>query len=234
MLSQIDVVRFLDADAAKTLGPNAEKTFAELAFLKPVKVVKATSSMFSAIVAMEREGVRALAVVDNHWHLVAQLTPSDIMSVLPSVKFADLNRPLLDYLPRLHDLVWKHKPVVRLHDNATLAAGLRELIQHAVHQLWIVNQHSVPVGIVTLTDILQVFMRHLDAVALTKALTPKDATVVTKQAEARHKHDALEQRRAEWRHGTLSRKHLQDHASQEPNIFLGPIDPKPASIVELS
>lgn len=230
-MSQIDVVRFLDGDATKTLGGNSQKTFTELGFLKPVKAVKVTASLFSAIIAMEREGVRSLAVVDHRWHLVAQLSPSDIMSVLPSVKFADLNRPLLDYWPRFHDLVWQHKPMAKLGENATLAEGLRGLIEHGVHQLWITNAAGIPTGIVTLTDVLQVFMRHLDVTALSNALTPKDAALVTKNVTERHQ--ALQQRRAQWQHGSVSRKNLQQPHTPEPQIYIGPVDPKPASIVAL-
>jgi hypothetical protein len=155
------------------------------------------------------------------------------MSVLPSVKFTDLNRPLLEYLPRLHDLVWKNKPMVCLHETDTLATGLRELILHGVHQLWIVNLHKVPVGVATLTDVLQVFMRHLDAVAFTKALTPKEAQLVSKQAEAKRNHDQQQQRRTEWLHGSVSRKQMTDAHTPQPELYLGAPDAKPDSVIEL-
>ncbi len=206
----------------------------ELGFLKPVKAVLASASMIVAIMAMAREGVRSLAVVDHHWKLVGHLSPSDIMAVLPSIKFADLHRPVADYLPRLHDLVWYSKPVLRMHETDTLSAVLHKLIACGVHHGWVVDAHEVPVGIVTLTDVLQIFVRHLDAVSLHKFLTPHDTAVMAKHAEATHRQQEMAERRANWK-SSVSRKMLGGHeVQQQLAIYLGKTDPKPASVVDIT
>lgn len=61
----------------------------------------------------------------------------------------------------------QRKPLVTVEDTATLRTLIRKLAQHWAHRAYIVDQHQRPVGIVTLTDIVDFMAKGIHSFSST-------------------------------------------------------------------
>jgi len=150
--SQMDVVKYLSLDS--NLGDVGKRKISELGMVGPVGAPTVGSEIRAtdAFGKMVQHKVNAVAVVDGDGLLVANLSASDLRGISDR-NIGDAMLPVLEFLERQHG---KKPPVpVTAKAGDHLEDVLPKLIAARVHQIWITNSAGIPIGIVTLEDIIR-------------------------------------------------------------------------------
>jgi len=152
VLSQIDIVRFL-ARRGSWLGTKMEKSIGEIGLLPALGVFSVLEDLnvLEAIRKMIEMKVSGLAVINSNGCIVSDLSGTDFLG-LNQENFALLQLSVGAYLQRIHGF---SKPPVCCRLQATVEDVILKLSVHRVHRIYVVNDSRKPVGIVTLTDIMQ-------------------------------------------------------------------------------
>jgi len=156
ILSQSDVVRFLVKNSEK-LGTNfLRATVSSLGLV--------AGSIDSKIFAVEplfngfqwlylTPNPSALAVIDEYGKLMGTLSVSDVRGV-PLNNIQDtLQMSVRDFLTQTNQ-----KEQVTCVPDSTLSEVMKSLVDNQVHRVWVVDQGGKPIGVVTLTDIIRLFL----------------------------------------------------------------------------
>jgi len=136
-----------------------------------VKVCRDSTPTVDAFYAMQRQGLSCVAIVDNLWRLVGNLSASDV-TVLTELHFIDLVYSTSHFLNKMSTLVYKYKRVIAVDPQTSLRTVLHILTQNCIHHVWVVDTDDRPLGLVTLTDILALILTRLGENRLTAVLAP--------------------------------------------------------------
>ncbi|KAG0212263.1 hypothetical protein BGX28_006616 [Mortierella sp. GBA30] len=171
LLSQTDVVRFL-LENNHQLGPILD-TYAEQvaghalqyadeyldrASADQLKQDPASITIncqaWNAFQTMSTTHASCVAIVDANGALVAEMSAADLRGVNPS-RIKDLNSPCLVYLKTCQGNL--KRP---LNSRAKFSLGqlLSGVVLNHAHRSWLVDEEDRPVGCITLSDILSVFL----------------------------------------------------------------------------
>lgn len=157
VVSQTDILRYLDKHT-EDLGELRFKTVRELRLSKkPLGQITANIPTYEAFRRMDREKISGYAVVDPmDFTLVGNLSASDLRG-LTSKTFDRLALPVGEFLtfqrPRTSLTPIICTPSTKLEDV------IHTIVWLNVHRLYEVDANKRPVGVVTLTDILQCILR---------------------------------------------------------------------------
>ncbi len=136
VLSQVDVLRFMNTDAVALLGDDAFRSVQQLGLARTesrrVKCVRSSTPTIDAFCAMQRHGLSSLAVVNDHWQLVGNLSASDI-TLLVSLRFVQLIHSVAHFLASMREAVFKPRPLVAVDEGTSLGSVIAKLMQHKVH-----------------------------------------------------------------------------------------------------
>ena len=176
ILAQSDVISFLgDAAQAGQLGNLSRKTVSECGWVQgPGSVVTVSLDLptVAALAVMHNAGVAAAAVVKTSADgepILTVLSMSDVRHMSSVLSFSRLAMPVYAFLaatygepvplePQTHSTS-KRCWLVSCTPEATYEDVLRLLIRHAVHRVFIVDAGMRPVGVVSMTDALQLIAR---------------------------------------------------------------------------
>jgi len=92
-----------------------------------------------------------MAVVDKNGRLVANLSATDLLG-LTEDNWAFLGLPVMEFLKRIHGYP---KPPVFIRSYDTVETLLLKIVVHNVHRVYIVDEPMVPIGVLSLTDIMK-------------------------------------------------------------------------------
>jgi len=95
---------------------------------------------------------KAVAIIDNEDHLVGNFSVSDLKG-LKQQNFGNLNLPVTDFLKA--ELQGDAMPVVTVRPHDTFETLVQKLVQHNIHQVWVVNDCQSPLGVVHLESIIE-------------------------------------------------------------------------------
>jgi len=148
MLCQSDIISWIAAHKTD-LGESGNKTMEELGMVKKPYTISKTWASVNAFELLRERHIHGMAVVENDSNKIwGNVSVTDL-------KFAYENNMKLD-LP-LEKFLNSHKPLT-CSPQAKLGDVISSLASHNVHRIHIVDSTSVPVGVVSFTDIMDIML----------------------------------------------------------------------------
>jgi CBS domain-containing protein len=159
MLTQRDVVDFLYQWASDRRLPMLLQTLEELRLVttlkgSPLVTVPETFTALDAMQKMYHSKVNAVAVVDGEGRLLANLSNTDVR-YLTQDRLSSIFLPVCLFLSEVQGK--KPAKPIAVHVSSTLGEVMLKVITARVKGVWLVDSNCVPVGVVTLTDIISEF-----------------------------------------------------------------------------
>jgi CBS domain-containing protein len=161
LLSQSDVVRLASLELQQPhMRGMANTPVGQLFKSSSVISVHAGVSVLEAFDTMMAEGVQCLAVVDEKSNtLIGNLSASDVQALYRQY-FVRILQPVGKFLKQHHI---KSLSVTRIKPVDTIGHAVKLMMQHSLHHVWVTDSGDVPVGVITMTDILRVVRNYSDA-----------------------------------------------------------------------
>jgi CBS-domain-containing membrane protein len=107
---------------------------------------------------IHQDGVSAVAVVGDDGRLVGEVSAADLRG-LNRERLSDLTKPVIMFLKSSKgDLT---KPLT-CHGKFTLSQVMAGIIRSKAHRVWVVDEDDVPIGVITLSDILSMFLPEIN------------------------------------------------------------------------
>jgi len=159
VVSQWTIVNYLATVQTdeKNYIPSLKAKVAEYGLTEAVKTVHISQNTLESFVKMYNERVSALGVVDDDGRLVGNLSASDLKGFqLYLNDFGDLLQPVGDFLNLVRQR--QARPdnfVVAVARETKVIDVVKKLNQEIVHRAYVVDKDFKPVGIFSLTDLMQ-------------------------------------------------------------------------------
>jgi len=159
ILSQSDVIRFLISKLDSYLDI-FEKTVRETFNIanKTIISVQSNEATIKAFKIIHDNKISAVAVVDENGKLIGNLSASDLKGAVTTdddegaETFGSLLLPVTTFLQQGG---MSKLPVATCFLSSSLSFVLLKIMALHVHRLWIVDESEKPIGIISLTDIMQ-------------------------------------------------------------------------------
>jgi len=154
MLSQSDVVKFLSQNIS-SFKELAGKTLTQLKIgEKKTESITADVRTFDAFKILGDEYVTGLPLVEKETgRLLGNLSASDLRG-LTVQKLLFLNESVETFLTAQGGSV---RAPICTKSSSTFGQVIQSLMDNHVHRIWLVDDKEKPIGVVTLTDVLNVF-----------------------------------------------------------------------------
>ncbi|KAF9083075.1 hypothetical protein BGX29_009440 [Mortierella sp. GBA35] len=171
LVSQTDVIRYL-LEHNHQLGPILDTSadqFAGYALkyaeeyldkataseLKHVPVsIGIQSQAWDALQKMSTSHATCVAIVDSDGALVAEMSAADLRGINPN-RIEDLHRPVLMYLKTCQGSL---KKPLSCRAKFSLGQLMSGVVRTHAHRSWLVDEEDRPFGVITLSDILAVYL----------------------------------------------------------------------------
>ncbi|KAG0284347.1 hypothetical protein BGZ96_011282 [Linnemannia gamsii] len=171
LVSQTDVIRYLlehNHELGSILDISADGiaghalTYAEeyldeatASKLKRAPVsITIQSQAWDALQKMSTSHATCVAIVDSDGGLVAEMSAADLRGINPN-RIQDLHRPVLVYLKACQGNL---KRPLSCRVKFSLGQLMSGVVRNHAHRSWLVDEEDRPVGCITLSDILAVFL----------------------------------------------------------------------------
>jgi CBS domain-containing protein len=170
ILTQTDVLRFALTNAlsmfeqqvwsltADSILKASSKPGSEHDPVKPVTTFDSTHAV-TALKKMYLHHINGIAIVNDHNKLVASLSTSDLKG-LSHHHLNHLHQPVLMFLTAVHKRV--PEPLV-CQRTTTFRQIVERLLEFGVHRVWVVDEQSVPVGVITQSDLIALLVTSAKA-----------------------------------------------------------------------
>lgn len=123
----------------------------------PASVVKVPASLSALLAfrAMHWHSISSVAIVDEQNRLVANLSASNLTG-LTHDNLELLAMPVFQFLEKSHRSIGQlHADQLRvMHPSESIAQAVKLMLMDRIHHVWLVNEEEVPVGVVSISDIL--------------------------------------------------------------------------------
>jgi len=159
VLTQSAVIGWLSSNV-NLLGKLRHKTLKELGIqTKKVHSVEISKLCFDALQLMVENRITAVAVVNPDGSLLSNLSAKDIKEVISDDLLTYANKTTLQLVQavRSKDINVKF-PAFSCHLSTTLEEAIIKLGWLKVHRLWIVDELSYPIGVLTIGDIFKLIV----------------------------------------------------------------------------
>ncbi|CAG8477296.1 11456_t:CDS:2 [Racocetra fulgida] len=168
-ISQTDVVRFLfqnnhrlgkilDTMAADVVGKairvNESLPFERRNLLRQPSSVTIHDQALTAFRKIHQDEVSAVAVVNDDGTLVSEVSAADLRG-LNRERLSDLKKPVIMFLVSCKGALIKP---FTCHGKFTLSQVMAGILTSKTHRAWVVDEDDVPIGVITLSDILAMFL----------------------------------------------------------------------------
>jgi len=160
ILSQSRIVRFLGKHVTKfDFGRLSVKQ--QNLGIREVFSIGVDNPVSAALKLIKEKEVSAVAIVDKSDKLIANFSASD----LKLFGYDDKICKLANEGSSLKDFAERMKPSadypVRVTKDATTAEVIRKCSTEGVHRVYVVDNAEKPIGVISLVDIIELFVRHL-------------------------------------------------------------------------
>eukprot|EP01114_Cavostelium_apophysatum_P017569 TRINITY_DN5256_c0_g1_i1.p1 TRINITY_DN5256_c0_g1~~TRINITY_DN5256_c0_g1_i1.p1 ORF type:complete len:309 (+),score=47.55 TRINITY_DN5256_c0_g1_i1:135-1061(+) len=162
LVSQSDVIRFLQSKS-QHIQTERHKTLEELG-LNRGNVISITNeeTLIKAFMHIVTHKISAVAVVDfQTGELINNLSASDLKGITEET-FWRLESPIHHVLLHMGP---QKLPAVTCTPNTNLGELLDKFAQYGVHRIYVVSPDHKPINVITLTDVLNVFVTPFQVVA---------------------------------------------------------------------
>ena len=130
---------------------------------RKVIAVSAKDKVATALAEIKSRKVSAVAVVDDNGVLVGNFSATDLKALGYEDDIATIAG--LDPLSKFVDKVKASAPddeyPIAVEKTATTASVIKKFASAGVHRIYVVDAMRKPVGIVSLVDIIELFIRHI-------------------------------------------------------------------------
>jgi CBS domain-containing protein len=151
ILSQSDIANLL-ATRGTYIGSQMMKSIGDTRLASVgVKSVNENVNTVSVLRFMAENKLRAVPVVDWNGRMVANFSATDLLG-LNETNFQLLQLNVKDFLLRMHGF---SKPPVVCQTSDSVESVLLRLVVHKVHRVYIVDLGMKPLGVISLTDLMQ-------------------------------------------------------------------------------
>jgi len=151
VVTQTDVIRFI-SNNLDSLGKLKDKTLEHLGLVqKRHYEIRVHTLAICAFFLLWSSQEKALAIVDHEDRLVGNCSVSDLKG-LSQQNFGNLRLPVMEFLRT--ELQGDTIPTVTVRPQDTFETAIKRLMQNSVHQIWVVDDHHVPLGVVNLESII--------------------------------------------------------------------------------
>jgi len=152
ILSQSDVVNFLASNTTKLdlKGDPPLRSRTSQLYRDNVITVHSNQNCLDAFSTLYLHRILGVAVVDDDYKLIGNLSASDFRGALTE-DFAEFLKKPVSHLLRL-----QKRRIVSCLPSARLSEILSLLKNEKVHRVYIVDDSDRPVGILSLTEIIQI------------------------------------------------------------------------------
>lgn len=136
-----------------SLAPFGDKTVKELQLgLGEVFSVSSDKQAIDAFKLMVEKGVSAVGVVDAEGRLLGNVSVSDLRVIgFDGKMFSRLFVPITEFLQSIRPT----GGVVTVTTTNTITDILRKLVDNKIHRVYVIDEQSKPIGIISLLDILR-------------------------------------------------------------------------------
>jgi len=161
LITQSQVVRFLFENLGK-MGDKIKKPVRMMdCALKDVIMISESQPAIEAFSKMTTENISGIAVVDETHKLTGTLSLRDLKAIAPDATlFWRLYQPTREFISRLNSEYGESRPRTPQFctPDDTLESVITKLAEHKIHRLFVVDNLKVPVGVISLKDILMQLM----------------------------------------------------------------------------
>lgn len=157
IVSQSHVLKFMQKLHDELVQDNAlSETAEEMAIgLKAVVSVSQDTPAFEAFVKLDDARLSGLAVVNDRGELTGTTTARDILYFCSDKLSSAKNVPILEYLHTVRKSTGASEKPCALQETASLGDMLSALTEHKAHRVFLTNEHGVPMGVVSVADIVR-------------------------------------------------------------------------------
>ena len=192
VVSQWDAVRFLQRQlthrhwfATTPFASIVPSSMQQSRISQKLISISESSSAFEAFTAITEQNVSGAAVVDSSGRLVGVLSASDFLRSRRDDTghnfdgfFDDLKSPLTEYLNlrnRYFPGEYSRHPITIDPKKDAVMDVLQKFTSNHVHRLFVVDEKNRPVGVWSLGDIIELFLRYNGPAAADKKKKKKKA-----------------------------------------------------------
>jgi len=161
LLSQIDVVTFLYRWASDCSLPMLQRSLSELSLVTTLRggshslvIVPETFTALDTMQKMYHSKVNAVGIVDGEGRLIANLSTTDLR-YLTRDKYTSVFLPVTLFLHQLQGQ--KAAKPITAHPSSIFDEVMLKVVAGKVKRVWVVDEKEIPIGVVTLTDIISKF-----------------------------------------------------------------------------
>ena len=158
IVSQSKIVSLLNDDPKNRLGRMGKMTAAELGGKKAVLGVKDTTMVMEAFEMLAKNRVGAIPVTDVDGKLCCDIS-SDTAKLVSS-EFFKLVKPIKE----LREISGgdDSMPIYTCKLDETLEVMVARVAKHKARRLWVVDDESKPIGVISLTDLISAIIGRND------------------------------------------------------------------------
>eukprot|EP00048_Salpingoeca_helianthica_P000442 m.41545 g.41545 ORF g.41545 m.41545 type:complete len:330 (+) comp10517_c0_seq1:100-1089(+) len=169
IVSQSDVIALLAKSPEFLTDPLASKTISELGVIdKEFLSVTVDTPAIHAFYLMSLNKESCLSIVSRETGAVlGNLSVADLRS-LPQQRFSSLLDPVSDFISHrmsvvapghAHVTLQTRRPAMTVLISAELGAVVQLMASHHIHQVWVVDEHQKPVGLVRTSTLIALATR---------------------------------------------------------------------------
>jgi len=155
IISQSKVVEFLNGIIPR-FGNAAGKTVAECFSPKVVDCANLNDLVFDAFLKMKNAKLHGLAVLDDDGTLVGNISAADMKAVVVDNMYGDLKEPVGVLMKRSAEMFERPFRALYCLTTDTLQQVLETFTIEQIHRLYIVNSDKQLLGVISLSDIIEV------------------------------------------------------------------------------
>jgi CBS domain-containing protein len=181
LITQSQLAKFLD-DNLDILGPKRFKKISSVPhFFKQVLSVKEDTMVVDAFHKIAENGVTGLAVVNEHGRLRANISTRDLKLISYDARmFWRLGSTVKNFLIKLRkEYQAKHnrpRTIVTAKPTDTIESIIRKLHELQVHRVYIVDENKMPIGEVSIRDLLLEILNESDSAVKVFVQKAREAT----------------------------------------------------------
>jgi len=175
ILTQTDIVKLLH-DNLHRFDVMTNKTLQELGLVKDKKIisVKSSQSAVDGFKLIQQHRISSVPVIGMEGLMIGNLSVKDARLVVNTdepAAFQLIHQSLNQYLPEvIKSRIDVVPPVIVSLPTDTLASVVSKLVKSKIHRIWVVNDGLKISSVLSLTDIIDVFLNA-------KELSPSPAAV---------------------------------------------------------
>eukprot|EP01089_Gocevia_fonbrunei_P015484 TRINITY_DN453_c0_g1_i1.p1 TRINITY_DN453_c0_g1~~TRINITY_DN453_c0_g1_i1.p1 ORF type:complete len:325 (+),score=71.44 TRINITY_DN453_c0_g1_i1:79-1053(+) len=164
LVSQSDVMQYF-AQNIHLIESKSQSSLEDLGIGSfNVQTITKDTVVIKALMLINSKRLSALPVIDEQGNLIANFSSSDLKG-LKSEDLKDLLLPVWDYLvkratPEEEYVCEKSLHPLSVKKGDTLEHAIYKVVATRVHRLWVIDNDKKPIGVVSLTDLMQVFLPY--------------------------------------------------------------------------